>query len=59
VFTNKAEERVFFTAKVFIFQEVTIKLSGNADEMPVSPNYTIDDVGAKSVVMRSNNKLIE
>jgi hypothetical protein len=49
------EKQVFFTAKNFTLQEVTTTLWGNSDETPVyfniPSNYTINDEGAKSVVM--------
>jgi hypothetical protein len=45
MYTNYTEEQVFFTAKIFTLQEVTLILQDNADEMPayfnMSPNYTI------------------
>jgi hypothetical protein len=44
--------------KVFKLQEVTITLGGNAEEMPVYFNmpssYTTDDVGAKSVAIKTS-----
>jgi hypothetical protein len=53
--TNNAKDRVFFTAKNFTLQEVTITLRGNAAEKPVYfdmlPNYITDNLGAKSVVI--------
>jgi hypothetical protein len=55
--TNNAKDRVLFTAKNFTLQEVTIALRGNADERPVYfdmlPNYIIDNVGAKSVAIKT------
>jgi hypothetical protein len=45
MYTNYTEEQVFFIAKIFTLQEVTLTFQGNADEMPayfhMSPNYTI------------------
>jgi hypothetical protein len=57
---SDAEEQVLSTAKVFIWQEVTITLQDNANKIPVHfdmpSNYTIDNVGAKSVVTKTLGK---
>jgi hypothetical protein len=47
------KEQVFFTARNFILQDITITFQSNDDEMPVcmSPNYTIVNIRAKSVVI--------
>jgi hypothetical protein len=60
---NDTGEHIFFIAKVFTLQELTITLRDNVNEMPVyfsMPScYTIDDMGAKSVVVKtsSNEKM--
>jgi hypothetical protein len=52
------QELVFFRARVFTLQEVTIILQGTADKIPLCfdmlSNYTIDDVGAKSAITRTS-----
>jgi hypothetical protein len=40
MYTNYTEEQVFFTAKIFTLQEVTLTLQDNADEMPAHFNVT-------------------
>lgn len=55
MYTNYTEEQVFFTAKIFTLQEVTLILQDNADEMPayfnMSPNYTISQWRNVSVML--------
>jgi hypothetical protein len=50
------EKQVFCRVKNFTLQEVMITLLGTADEKPayfdMSSNYTINDIGAKSIVIR-------
>jgi hypothetical protein len=53
---NDTEEQVFFIAKVFTSQEITITLQGNVNEMSVyfdmQSNYTNDDADANSDVKK-------
>jgi hypothetical protein len=55
---NDKKEQVFFTAKVFTLQEVTIVVQGNVDKMPLcfdmTSNYTTDDVGANYAIIRTS-----
>jgi hypothetical protein len=57
-FKSSSEKHVFYTAKVFTLQEVGITLQGNANEMSLYfsmlSSYTIDDAGAKSVVIKAS-----
>jgi hypothetical protein len=56
VFASDVEEQLFFAAKIFALEEVTITLWGNDCEMPVyfdiTSSYTVDDIGVKSVELR-------
>jgi hypothetical protein len=53
--TNYMEKQDLFIAKNLPLQEVTIILRGNDNDMPVyfemPSNYTINDIGAKNVVI--------
>jgi hypothetical protein len=54
------QKLVFFRAKVFTLQEVTIVLQYIADKMPLCfdmpSNYTIEDECAKPAIIRSGNE---
>lgn len=56
--SNNPAEQISFIANVFVLQEVTIILQGNASEMPVyfhTPySYTIYNAGAISVAVKTS-----
>jgi hypothetical protein len=55
-------ETGFFIVKVFTLQEIIITLQYTADEMSLYFNmpttYTINDVGAESVVMKTSGHVM-
>jgi hypothetical protein len=57
-FKSSSKKQVIFTAKVFTLQEGSVTLQGNVSEMSLYFNmlssYTIDDAGAKPVVIKTS-----
>jgi hypothetical protein len=60
VCTNDVVEEVFFLTKNFTLKEVTTTLRCSANEMPayftMPSDYTTDDTGAKSAVIKTSGK---